>query len=94
MSEKTVSLILAFLNTRQHKIFSNIQTSRHDGHLPYIYITFCYTGLDVDISIYNDTFIKLKVNNQPWSICDGISSVRDSIYKLERLSYSYGQDLY
>lgn len=92
MSEKTVSLILAFLNTQQNKIFSNIQTSRHDGHLPFIYITFCYTGFNVDISVYNDTFIKLKVNDQPWSICDGIRSVRDSIHKLEHLNYN--QDMY
>jgi hypothetical protein len=91
MSERTVSLILAFLNTQQHKIFSNIQTSRHDGHLPYVYITFCYAGLDVDISVYNSSFIKLKVNSQPWSICDGIRSVRDSIHKLEQLNY---QDTY
>lgn len=89
MSETTVSLILAFLHTKKSKIFSNIQTSRHDGRLPYICITFCYTGLDVSASIYNDSFIKLKVDNQPWNICDGIESFRDSIYKLDHYNYGY-----
>jgi len=89
MSEKTVSLILAFLHTKKSKIFSNIQTSRHDGHLPYVSITFCYTGLDVDVCVYNETFIKLKVNDQAWTICDGIRSFRDSIYKLDHYNYGY-----
>jgi len=90
MSEKTVSLILAFLHTKKSKIFSNVQTSKHDGRYPYVCITFCYTGLDVDVCVYNDSFIKLVVNNQPWGICDGIRSFRDSIYKLEY--YNYGRD--
>ena len=90
MSEKTVSLILAFLHTKKSKIFSNVQTSRHEGRYPYICITFCYTGLDVDVCVYNDSFIKLSVNDQPWSICDDIRSFRDTIYKLEY--YNYGRD--
>lgn len=90
MSEKTVSMILAFLHTKKIKIYSNVQTSRHDGHNPYISITFCYTGLDVDVWVYNDTFIKLKVNDQPYTICDGIRSFRDMIYKLDY--YNYDRD--
>lgn len=89
MSEKTVSLILAFLHTKKSKIFSNIQTSRHDGHLPYICITFCYTGLDVNVRIYNDSFIKLKVDDQSWNICDSIETFRDTIYKLDHYNYGY-----
>jgi len=89
MSEKTVSLILAFLHTKKSKIFSNILTSKHDGHLPYICITFCYTGLDIEVCVYNESFIKLRVDNQPWTICDGITSFRDSMYKLEYYNYGY-----
>lgn len=89
MSEKTVSLILAFLHTKKCKIFSNVQTSRHEGHIPYTCITFCYTGLDVDVCVYNESFIKLKVNNQPWTICDGIRTFRDAIYKLDYYNYGY-----
>ena len=87
MSETTVSLILAFLHTKKSKIYSNVQTSRHDGRYPYICVTFCYTGLDVIVHIYNDNFIKLIVDNQPWEICDNISSFRDTIYKLEYFNY-------
>ena len=89
MSEKTVSLILAFLHNKQSNIFSNVQISRHDGHLSYICITFCYKGIDVDVCVYNDSFIKLAVNDHSWAICDGIKSFRDSIYKLDY--YNYGR---
>lgn len=90
MSEKTVSMILAFLHTKKTKIYSNVQTSRHEGQHPYISITFCYTGLDVDVYVYNDTFIKLRVNDNPYTICDGIRSFRDMIYKLDY--YNYDRD--
>lgn len=89
MSEKTVALILAFLHTKQTKIFGNVQTSRHEGHLPYVCITCNYSGNDLDICVYNDSFIKVKVDNYPWTICDGIKSLRDSIYKLEYHNHGY-----
>lgn len=90
MNESTVSLILAFLHNKKSKLFSNVQTSRHEGLYPYISITFCYSGLDVGVFVYNSTFIKLKVNNQPHTICDGINSFRDTIYRLNY--YNYGRD--
>lgn len=89
MSEKTVSLILAFLNTNKVKIFSNIQTSRAESHIPYTCMTFNYMGNDVTISIYNDSFIKISVDDQLWSICDNINTVRNSIHKLETHNYGY-----
>lgn len=92
MTEKTVSLILAFLHTKQNKLFINIQTSRHEGRYPYIHITFCYTGLDVSVRVYNDSFIKLFVDNQPWDICDSVKTFRDTIYNLE--NFNYGRDYY
>lgn len=89
MSEKTVSLILAFLHNKQNKIFGNIQTSRHDGPISHACITFNYQGNNVEVCVYNDHFIRIIVNNQPWDICDGIKSIRDSIYKLEHHNYGY-----
>jgi hypothetical protein len=90
MSEKTVSLILAFLYTKKSKIFSNIHTSTHEGRIPYISVTFNYTGSQVDILVYNDAFIKVNVDKKAWAICDGIKTLRDAIYKIE--SYNYGRD--
>jgi len=89
MSEKTVSLILAFLNTNKVKISSNIQTSKTESHIPYVCMTFNYMGNDVTIRIYNDSFIKITVDGQLWSICDDINTVRNSIHKLETHNYGY-----
>ncbi len=89
VSEKTTSLLLAFLYTKQNRIFGNIQTSRHEGLLPYICVTFNYSGNDVVVQVYNDNFIKIKVDSYSWNICDGIRTLRDSIYKLEYYNYRY-----
>lgn len=89
MSEKTVSLILAFLHNKQNKIFGNIQTSMHDGPISHACITFNYQGNNVEVCVYNDHFTRITVNNQPWDICDGIKSIRDSIFKLEHHNYGY-----
>lgn len=89
MSEKTVSLILAFLYTKKSKIFGKIQVSKHEGFLPHACVTFNYSGNDVMINVYNDTFIKVRVDDHAWGICDGIVSLRDAIYKLEYHNYGY-----
>lgn len=89
MSEKTVSLILAFLHTKQSKIFGKIQVSRHEGYLPHVCVTFNYSGIDVMLNVYNDSFIKMQVDDHPWGICDSIKSLRDSIYKLDYHNYGY-----
>jgi len=90
MNERTVSMILAFLHNKKSKLFSNVQTYRQDGYCPFICIRFCYSGLNVDVYVYNSTFIKLKINDEPHTICDGISSFRDTIYNLD--NYNYGRD--
>lgn len=87
MSEKTVSLILAFLHTKKSKIFSTIQTSRYEGRIPYISVTFNYWGSDINLCIYNDSFIKVIVDKKAWAICDGLQTLRDTIYKIEHHNY-------
>ena len=93
MSDITISQILAFLTTRQNRILSKIQTSKHEGRLPFVAITFCYSGYDIMIQVYNDTFIKLIVDNSPYSICDSVVSLRDSLYKLDH-DYNRSNDIY
>lgn len=88
MSEKTVSMILAFLHTKRSKIFSSILTSRHEGRIPYVSVTFNYSGSDVNLCIYNDSFIKVNVDKRVWAICDGIQTLRDTIYKIEHYNYN------
>jgi len=87
MTEKTVSLILAFLHTKKSKIFSNVQTSKCEGRIPYTCVTFNYFGSDVDLCVYNDSFIKVNVDKKVWAICDGIQTLRDAIYKIEYHNY-------
>lgn len=89
MSQKTVSLILAFLHSNKIKIHSNIQTSRTESHIPYTYMTFNYMGNNVTVCIYNDNFIKINVDDHIWSICDDINTVRSSLQKLETYNYGY-----
>ena len=87
MTERTVSMILAFLNTKKIKLFSNIQVANRYGHIPYTGIYFCYSGIDTEIRVYNDKFIKLRVKDEPWAICSDISSVRDEVCKIDYLNY-------
>jgi hypothetical protein len=89
MSERTVSLILAFLHNRQNKIFGIVQTSKHEEGIPHFCITFNYQGNDVEVCVYNDNFIRVYVDEQPWTICDGIKSLRDAIFKLDHYNYGY-----
>jgi len=89
MSERTVSLILAFLFNKQHKIFGSVQTSKQERNIPHFCITFNYSGNDVEVCVYNDNFIRVLVNDHPWEICDGIKSLRDSICRIEYYNYGY-----
>lgn len=87
MNQKTVSLILAFLNSNKTKIFSSVQTSIKEGHIPYTCMTFNYMGKDLKVCVYNESFIKIHVDGKIWAICDSVKTVRNSMYQLE--SYNY-----
>jgi len=53
----------------------------------YTCINFTYHGYDIEVCIYNDTFIKLKVDSIPYAICDGIKTFRSEIDRLHNLRY-------
>jgi len=53
----------------------------------YVCINFTYYGYDIEVCVYNETFIKLKVDNMPHAICDGIKSFRSEIDRLHMLRY-------
>jgi|LakMenE01Jun11ns_1017448.scaffolds.fasta_scaffold7618218_2 hypothetical protein len=84
------------INNIIHSIKSYIRTYHNPYHQVRIipikdkfdYYMICYNQYERDICImvYNDTFIKINVDNQIYAICDGIKSVR---YELDRLSVNY-----
>lgn len=78
-----VYLITSYLNTYKNSLFSKVNTATiNTGGLEYIAINFCFNGYDVNILVYNDTFIKIKVDTDHYTICDGIHSVRSEIDRL------------
>jgi hypothetical protein len=50
-------------------------------------VTFRYHGIDIEVCVYNDTFIKLKVDNMPYAICDSIKTFKYEIDRLHTLRY-------
>ena len=66
-----------YLDTKPHILINTNSTI----------INFVYQGMDIEVCIYNSTFIKLKVDNMPYAICDGIKTFRNEIDKLHVLRY-------
>jgi len=52
-----------------------------------IHLNFFYHNHDVTVLIYNDNFIKLKIDNLPHAICDSIKTFRAEIDRLNTLRY-------
>jgi len=81
---QVVHLINAYLTTQNYyldskpKIFINSNAT---------IINFVYQGSDVEVCIYNSTFIKLKIDNIPYAICDSIKTFRGEMDKLYTLRY-------
>jgi len=84
MMTNIIPLITAYLNTQKNYLDSKPQVSTHSK---YTCVTFSYYGVDVEVCVYNDTFIKLKVDNMPYAICDGIKTFRTEIDRLSNLKY-------
>jgi wobble nucleotide-excising tRNase len=81
----TVSnLIISYLKIHRANLCSQILSTATDDH---ILITCYYDDCNMKIYVYNDTFIKLKVNNMPYAICDGIKTFRSEIDRLHMLRY-------
>lgn len=77
-------LITSYLNTQKNYLDTKpiiVSTTKHTC------INFTYYGYDIEVCVYNDSFIKLKVNNIPYAICDSIKTFRGEIDKLYTLRY-------
>ena len=79
-----IHLITSYLNTQKNYLDTRPQIIRSSAQTS---INFCYHGYDIEVCIYNDSFIKLKVDNMPYAICDGIKTFRNEIDRLHMLRY-------
>ena len=79
-----IHLITSYLNTQKNYLDTKpliVPSSEHTC------INFTYYGYDIEVCVYNETFIKLKVDDIPYAICDGIKSFRSEIDRLHMLRY-------
>ena len=79
-----IHLITSYLKTQKNYLDSKpiiVSTSKHTC------INFIYYGYDIEVCVYNENFIKLKVDHNPYAICDGIKTFRSEIDRLHTLRY-------
>lgn len=81
---QVIHLITAYLKTQKNYLDAKPQVVMNSNHTC---INFTFQGRDIEVCIYNDTFIKLKVDNIPHAICDGIKTFKYEIDRLHMLRY-------
>jgi len=79
-----IHLITSYLNTQKNYLDNKPQIVTNTKHTC---INFIYLGYNIEVCIYNDNFIKLKVDNIPHAICDNIKTFRSEIDRLHILRY-------
>ena len=81
MSIHITQNIKAYINTFQNP-FHQIKILHIKDKIDYHMICYEYYDRDISIIVYNDTFIKINIDNHIHAICDGIKSVR---YELDKI---------
>lgn len=76
--------ICSYLNTQKNYLDTKPQIVIGNT---YTCINFIFQGKDIEVCIYNDSFIKLKVDNITHAICDGINTFKYEIDRLYTLRY-------
>lgn len=79
-----IRLITAYLKTQKNYLDTKPQIIVGSN---YTCVNFVFQGKDIEVCIYNDTFIKLKVDDIPYAICDGINTFKYEIDRLYILRY-------
>jgi len=86
MKRDIIHLIISYLNSHNSYLDDKVRFITGEQ---YTCITCTYHGMDVEICVYNDTFIKIKVDNLPLAICDGIKSFRKEFDRLYVLRHQW-----
>lgn len=82
-TEVILNLITAYLFQHRYVVSKPQIVYTND----FIGINFDYNGSIISICIYNQSFIKIKQNDFPFAICDGIKTFRSEIDRLCLLRY-------
>lgn len=82
--KNTIHLITSYLNTQKNYLDTKPIVSTNSNNTC---INFIFHGIDIEVCIYNDTFIKIKVDDMPYAICDGIKTFKYEIDRLHVLRY-------
>ena len=80
----TIHLITSYINSQKNYLDTRPQISKNDN---YTCIHFIYNGVDIEVCVYNDNFIKLKVDDHLHAICDNIKTFRSEIDRLQAYRY-------
>ena len=75
-------LITSYLHTQKNYLDTKPLIIPNNN---YTCINFTYNGVNIEVCVYNETFIKLKVDNIPYAFCDGIKTFRNEIDRLHML---------
>jgi hypothetical protein len=79
-----IPLITSYLHTQKNYLDNKPVILVHNT---YTCINFRLAGLSVELFVYNDTFIKVKVDNHIHTICDNIKTLRVELDRLHILRY-------
>ena len=86
MKQNIIHLITAYLNAQQNYLDSKVRVIPEQSYT----CIFCkYQGMELEVCVYNDTFIKLKVDKMPFAICDGIKSFKQEFNRISFLRYEW-----
>lgn len=84
MVENLIHLIKSYIITNQRP-YSPVKIVHVKDKIDYYMICYEYYDRDICIMVYNTNFIKIRIDNYTYAICDGIKSVR---YELDKI-YTY-----
>lgn len=79
-----IYLITTYLNSQKYYLESRPIVIVNNK---YTCVNCRYQGFDIEICVYNNNFIKLKIDQSPYAICDSIKTFRDEMDKLYTLRY-------
>ena len=82
MTNHIIQSIKSYINTHQNP-YHQVKVIHVKDKIEYYMLCYEYYDRDICITIYNDTFIKISIDNHIHAICDGIKTVR---YELDKIS--------
>ena len=86
MTQNIIHQIISYIKTQSTQNDVMVVPVREKS-IEYTLLCFGYRSVNVDIFVYNPTFISIKLNSVPYAFCDNIHTVRLEIDKLYSTYY-------